>query len=46
MLVREAQLLNGTKEQYKALDDAIRTAQFVTGGTHLIEHCSPVVSIF
>lgn len=29
MLVREAKLLNGTKEQYKALDDAIRTAQFV-----------------
>jgi len=29
MLVREAKLLNATKEQYKALDDAIRTAQFV-----------------
>ena len=29
MLVREGKLLNGTKEQYKALDHAIRTAQFV-----------------
>jgi hypothetical protein len=29
MLVREAKLLNGTKEQYLALDDAIRKAQFV-----------------
>lgn len=29
MLVREAKLLNGTKEQYLALDDAIRTAQFI-----------------
>ena len=29
MLVREAKLLNGTKEQYLALDDAIRTAQFL-----------------
>ncbi|GET43762.1 transposase, truncation [Microseira wollei NIES-4236] len=29
MIVREAKLLNGTKEQYKALDDAIRTAQFI-----------------
>jgi putative transposase len=29
MLVREAKLLTGTKEQYQALDEAIRTAQFV-----------------
>jgi putative transposase len=29
MLVREAKLLNGTAEQYQALDEAIRTAQFV-----------------
>src|SRR4028118_1070639 len=29
MIVREAKLLNGTKEQYKAFDDAIRTAQFI-----------------
>lgn len=29
MIVREAKLLNGTKEQYQALDDAIRTAQFI-----------------
>lgn len=29
MIVREAKLLNGTKEQYLALDDAIRTAQFI-----------------
>jgi putative transposase len=29
MIVREAKLINGTKEQYKALDDAIRTAQFI-----------------
>ncbi len=29
MLVREAKLLNGTEEQYQALDEAIRTAQFV-----------------
>ena len=29
MIVREARLLNGTKEQYQALDDAIRTAQFI-----------------
>ncbi|MGH2412428.1 MAG: hypothetical protein ACRDEA_01765 [Microcystaceae cyanobacterium] len=29
MIVREAKLLNGSKEQYQALDDAIRTAQFI-----------------
>jgi putative transposase len=29
MIVREAKLLNGTPEQYQALDSAIRTAQFV-----------------
>jgi putative transposase len=29
MLVREAKLLNGTQEQYQALDEAIRTAQFI-----------------
>jgi putative transposase len=29
MIVREAKLLNGTKEQYLALDEAIRTAQFI-----------------
>jgi putative transposase len=29
MIVREAKLLNGTKEQYQAIDDAIRTAQFI-----------------
>lgn len=29
MMVREAKLKNGTKEQYLALDDAIRTAQFI-----------------
>ncbi len=29
MLVREAKRLNGTEEQYQALDSAIRTAQFV-----------------
>lgn len=29
MIVREAKLLNGTKEQYQAFDDAIRTAQFI-----------------
>lgn len=29
MIVREAKLLNGTKSQYKALDEAIRTAQFI-----------------
>ena len=29
MIVREAQLKNGTKEQYSALDEAIRTAQFI-----------------
>lgn len=29
MIVREAKLINGTKEQYQALDDAIRTAQFI-----------------
>ncbi|HEY9782033.1 MAG TPA: transposase [Leptolyngbyaceae cyanobacterium] len=29
MIVREAKLLNGTKEQYQALDDTIRAAQFI-----------------
>jgi putative transposase len=29
MIVREAKLLNGTKEQYQAFDDAIRAAQFI-----------------
>jgi len=29
MRVMEAKLLNGTAEQYQALDEAIRTAQFV-----------------
>lgn len=29
MLIREAKLLMGAKEQYQALDEAIRTAQFV-----------------
>lgn len=29
MLVRQAKLLNGNKEQYQSLDDAIRTAQFI-----------------
>lgn len=29
MIVREAKLLNGAKEQYRALDDAIRAAQFI-----------------
>jgi putative transposase len=29
MLVREAKLKNGTQAQYKALDEAIRTAQFI-----------------
>ncbi|MEH2371851.1 RNA-guided endonuclease InsQ/TnpB family protein [Nostoc sp.] len=29
MIVREAKLLDGTKEQYQAFDDAIRTAQFI-----------------
>ncbi len=29
MIVREAKLLNGTKQQYLLLDDAIRTAQFI-----------------
>ena len=29
MIVREAKLLNGTKEQYLALDEAIRTSQFI-----------------
>ena len=29
MIVREAKLMNGTKEQYLALDEAIRTAQFI-----------------
>jgi putative transposase len=29
MIVREAKLKNGTKEQYSALDEAIRTAQFI-----------------
>ena len=29
MIVSEAKLLNGTKEQYLAIDEAIRTAQFI-----------------
>ena len=29
MIVREAKLLNGTKEQYQAFDEAIRSAQFI-----------------
>ncbi|MCC5642170.1 transposase [Nostoc sp. CHAB 5824] len=29
MIVREAKLLKGTKEQYQSIDDAIRTAQFI-----------------
>ena len=29
MIVREAKLINGHKEQYLAIDDAIRTAQFI-----------------
>ncbi len=29
MIVRETKLINGTKEQYKAIDSAIRTAQFI-----------------
>jgi putative transposase len=29
MLIREAKLLHGTDAQYRALDDAIRTAQFI-----------------
>ncbi len=29
MIVREAKLLDGTKEQYQSLDEAIRTAQFI-----------------
>lgn len=29
MIVREAKLLNGNKSQYQALDEAIRTAQFI-----------------
>ncbi len=29
MIVREAKLLNGTKEQYQGLDNAIRAAQFI-----------------
>jgi putative transposase len=29
MIVREAKLLKGSKEQYQALDDAIRAAQFI-----------------
>lgn len=29
MIVREAKLKNGTKEQYLALDEALRTAQFI-----------------
>jgi len=29
MIVREVKLLNGTKKQYQAFDDAIRTAQFI-----------------
>jgi putative transposase len=33
MIVRETKLLNGTLEQYQALDDAIRTAQFIRNKT-------------
>ena len=29
MITREAKLLNGTKAQYLAIDEAIRTAQFI-----------------
>jgi putative transposase len=29
MIVRKAKLLNGAKEQYQSLDEAIRTAQFI-----------------
>jgi hypothetical protein len=29
MIVREAKLKHGTAEQYSAIDDAIRTAQFI-----------------
>ena len=29
MIVREAKLLNGNREQYQSLDEAIRTAQFI-----------------
>jgi putative transposase len=29
MIVREAKLKNGTREQYCALDEAIRIAQFI-----------------
>ena len=29
MLVREAKLKDGTPEQYQALDEAIRTGQFI-----------------
>lgn len=29
MIVREAKLIKGTKEQYQSLDDAIRAAQFI-----------------
>jgi putative transposase len=29
MIVRESKLLMGTKEQYQALDEAIRTAQLI-----------------
>jgi putative transposase len=29
MIVREAKLKNGTREQYCALDEAIRTAHFI-----------------
>ncbi len=33
MLVRETKLLNGTLNQYKSLDEAIRTAQFIRNKT-------------
>ena len=29
MIIREAKLLNGSKAQYQALEQAIRTAQFI-----------------
>lgn len=29
MIVRESKLIKGTKEQYQAFDDAIRTAEFI-----------------
>jgi putative transposase len=40
MIVREAKLLNGTKGQYLALDDAIRTAQFIRNKAirHWMDH--------